>query len=99
MIKAIINGIMKLIMSLVSVLTAPIDMIIEQALPDLSNALNSFASVLNLISDVMGWVISLTGISTTAISLIVTYYVFKLTTPILFSSIKAAIKWYKTLKL
>lgn len=99
MIKAIINGIMKLIMSLVSVLTAPIDMIIEQALPDLSNALNSFASVLNLITDVMGWVISLTGISTTAISLIVTYYVFKLTTPILFYSIKAAIKWYKTLKL
>lgn len=99
MIKALINGIIKLIMSLVSVLTAPIDMIIEQALPDLSNALNSFASVLTLITDVMGWVISLTGISTTAISLIVTYYVFKLTTPILFSSIKAAIKWYKTLKL
>lgn len=99
MIKAIINGVMKLIMSLVTVLTAPIDLIISNALPDLSNALSSFANVLNLIGDTMGWVISLTGISSTAISLIITYYVFKLSTPILFSSIKAAIKWYKTLKL
>lgn len=99
MIKSIINGIIKLIMSLVSVLTAPIDMIIKSALPDLSNALTSFGSMLNIIGDSIGWCISLTGISSTAISLIITYYVFKLTTPILFSSIKAAIKWYKTLKL
>lgn len=99
MIKALINGIMKLIMSLVTVITAPIDLIIQGALPDLSNALSSFGNVLNTISDVIGWCVDLTGISSTAISLIITYYVFKLTTPILFSSIKAAIKWYRTLKL
>lgn len=99
MIKAIINGVIKLIMSLVSVLTTPIDMIIKSALPDLGNALTSFGTMLNTVGDSIGWCISLTGISSTAISLIITYYVFKLTTPILFSSIKAAIKWYKTLKL
>lgn len=99
MIKAIINGLMSLIMSLVSVITIPIDAIISTALPDLSNALSSFGAVLNLIGDGIGWVISLTGISSTAISLIITYYVFKLTTPILFSSIKAALKWYNTLKM
>ena len=86
-------------MSLVSVLTAPIDAIISAALPDLSNALSAFGAALNVVGDSIGWVISLTGISSTAISLIITYYAFKLTVPILFSSIKAAIKWYKTLKL
>jgi hypothetical protein len=86
-------------MSLVTVITSPIDILIKNALPDLSNALTSFGNMLDLIGDSIGWCISLTGISSTAISLIITYYVFKLSTPILFSSIKAAIKWYKTLKL
>lgn len=99
MIKAIINGVIKLIMSLVGVLTAPIDLIIKNALPDLSNALSSFGSLLDIITGSIGWVIDFTGISNTAISLIITYYTFKLTTPILFNSIKSAIKWYKTLKL
>ncbi len=99
MIKALINGLMSLVMSLVTVLTVPIDAIISTALPDLSNALSSFASMLELIADVMGWVISLTGISSTALSLIVTYYVFKLTVPIMFSAIKSALAWYNSLKM
>lgn len=99
MIKAIINGVISLIMGLVTVLTAPIDLIIKNALPDLGNALSSFGSMLDIVGNSIGWVISFTGLSSTAISLIITYYVFKLSTPILFSSIKAAIKWYKTLKL
>ena len=99
MIKAIINGVMSLIMTLVTLITAPIDAIIEQFLPDLGDALSAFGAVLDLIGDVMGWVISLVGIPQEALSLIVAYYVFKLTTPILLSSIKSAIKWYKSLKL
>lgn len=99
MIKAIINGVISLIMSLVTVLTAPIDLIIQGALPDLSNALTAFGAVLDIISNAIGWVIDMTGISSTSISLIITYYTFKLTVPILFTSIKSAIKWYQTLKL
>lgn len=99
MIKAIINGIISLIMSLVSVLSAPIDLIIKNTLPDLGNALSSFGSMLDILGNSIGWVISFTGISSTAISLIITYYIFKLSTPILFSTLKSAIKWYKTLKL
>lgn len=99
MINAIVNGIISLVMNLVNVITAPIDAIITQFLPDLSTAISSFGNFLETISSSIGWVISLSGISTTAISLIVMYYTFKLTVPILFASIKAAIKWYNSLKL
>lgn len=98
MINAILNGIINLIMVLVKFITIPIDLIISNTVPSISTALTSFGEMLAIISKSMGWCISLLGISTSALSLIVLYYTFKLTAPILFSSIKSAIKWYKSLK-
>ena len=99
MINAIIKGMMSLVISLVGVLLAPIDLLIQQFLPDLGNALTAFGNALNIAGNSIGWVISLSGISNTAISLIITYYTFKLTVPVLISTLKLAIKWYKALKL
>lgn len=99
MINAIVQGLMSLIMSLVDVILSPIDLLISKALPDLSSALNSIGAFFDTISSSIGWCISLSGISSTAISIIVLYYTFKLTAPVLFSSIKAVLKWYNTLKL
>lgn len=90
---------MSLVISLVGVLLAPIDLLIQQFLPDLGNALTAFGNALNIAGNSIGWVISLSGISNTAISLIITYYTFKLTVPVLISTLKLAIKWYKALKL
>lgn len=99
MIESFINGIITLIMSLVKLITAPIDLLILNTLPDLSNALTSFANVLDIMGTGIGWAISLSGISSTAISLIIGYYTFKLTTPLIVSTVKLAIKWYNSLKL
>lgn len=99
MIKAIITGIMSLIISLVNVLLAPIDALISQFLPDLSNALGGFASFLNLCSTYIGWVIDFTGLSSDTISLIIAYFVFALSVPLLVNTIKLAIKWYNALKI
>lgn len=97
--QTFINAIITLIMSLVKLITAPIDLLILNTLPDLSNALTSFADVLDIIGTGIGWAISLSGISSTAISLIIAYYTFKLTTPLVVSTVKIAIKWYNSLKL
>lgn len=99
MIKAIITGVMNLIISLVSVLLVPIDALISSFLPDLSIALTGIGNFLNLCGTYIGWVIDFTGISAETISLIVVYYVFKLTVPLLVSTVKLAIKWYNALKL
>lgn len=98
MINAILTGIINLIIGLVSLILAPIDALILSALPDLSNALTAVGSFLNLISTSIGWVISLTGLSHETLSLIVIYFTFKLTAPMLFYMIKLALSWYNKLK-
>lgn len=98
MINKILLGIIKLIVSLVSILLTPIDNLIQSALPQLSSALTAIGNFLNLISNGIGWVISLTGLSSNAISLLVAYYTFILTAPMLFYMIKLALSWYNRLK-
>lgn len=98
MINAILTGIINLIIGLVNIVLYPIDALILSALPDLSNALTAVGSFLNLISTSIGWVISLTGLSQETLSLIVVYFTFKLTAPMLFYMIKLALDWYEKLK-
>ena len=98
MINAILSGIINLIISLVNVILLPFDNLIQTALPDLSNAFSSIGQFLNIATQSIGWCISLTGLSTTALSLIIAYYGFKLTAPFLFYMIKLALSWYNRLK-
>lgn len=98
MINSILKGIMSLIISLVELLLLPIDLAIGAALPDLSSALSAVGQYFALALENVGFAISLTGLSSTAISLIVLYWTFKLTLPITFHTIKLAIKWYDKLK-
>jgi len=98
MINAILTGFFNIIMSLVDLLLTPIDALIESCLPDISSAISSIGGFLDIISSGLGWAISLSGLSSTALSIIVLYFTFKLTAPILFSTIKMFIKWYDKLK-
>ena len=98
MINSILSGIINLIISLVNVILLPFDAIIHAALPDLSNAFTSIGQFLNIATSGIGWVISLSGISSTALSLIVAYFGFKLTAPLAFYMIKLALSWYNRLK-
>ena len=98
MINKLLMGIFKLIIGLVSTILTPIDNLIDSALPSLSGALDSISAFLNICTQSIGWVISLSGIPPSAISLIVLYYGFKLTAPMLFYMIKLALSWYNKLK-
>lgn len=98
MINAILTGIFKLIIGLVSLILSPIDALITNALPGLDNAFTAVASFFTYIGSSIGWVISLTGLSSETLSLIVLYFTFKLTAPMLFYMIKLALSWYNKLK-
>lgn len=98
MINAILKGIMSLIISLVQILLYPIDTLIGTLLPSLTNALNGVSALFNYIGTAIGWVVSLTGLSSETISLIIAYYGFILTAPLLFYLIKLALSWYDKLK-
>lgn len=98
MINAILMGIIKLVVGLITYILTPIDNLITAALPDLSNALTSIGTFLSIATSCIGWVISLFGLSSDVISLIVLYFGFKLTAPLLFYFIKLALSWYNRLK-
>lgn len=98
MINAVLKGIISLIVGLVSVILAPIDSIIVSSLPSLSNALTAISAFFTYVGSSLGWVISLTGLSSETLSLIVAYFTFKLTAPMLFYMIKLALAWYNKIK-
>ena len=78
MINAILKGIMSLVIGLVNVLLTPIDLAIQSALPDLSSGISAIGSFFSLALHNIGFAISLTGLSSTAISLIILYFFINL---------------------
>lgn len=99
MARAIVKGFLKVIISLTGILLSPIDNLISSFIPGLSNIFQAIGGFFTIVSSSLGWVISLTGLSSTALSFIVIYYTFKLTAPIASYMIKLAIKWYNAIKI
>ena len=98
MIQEIIIAVVNFIVGFISLILTPIDNLILTFLPDLSNAFTAIGNFLVLISSYVGWAVSLSGLSSATLSLIVAYYTFKLTAPISFYLIKLAVAWYNKLK-
>lgn len=98
MIKALINGIFKLVLALVNLILLPIDSLISNYLPSVSNALDSIAGFFSWAANLIPWGISWFGLSSTTISLFVGYLTFELTVPLLIHTIKLALQWYDKLK-
>lgn len=99
MIGKILSGIFSLIMGLVTVILSPIDLLIAEYLPDLNSGLNYVNNLFSFINGVIGYCVDASGITDIAIGLVVAYWVFVLTVPLTFSSIKLALKWYNSLKI
>ena len=98
MIESILKGIMTLIINLVNLLLTPIDLAIQSALPSLSDGLNMVSSFFQWVTNLIPWATSWLGLNSTVISLVVAYYVFMLSVPIVIATIKLAIRWYNNLK-
>lgn len=95
MISKIINGLLKFVIGLSSIITAPIDMLIEQSMPDVSSALGKIAEFFELVSSSIGWCMSLVGFPRDALVLIVAFFVFKYAIVGVSSGVKKVIKlWY-----
>lgn len=99
MIKAIISGVFKLIISLVNIILSPIDILISQFLPGLDTALSYISNFFDYIGGIVPWVISYTGINQIVLNSIIDIYVFILTVPIMVHTIKLALAWYNKLKI
>ena len=99
MIKALISGIFKMIISLVSIILSPIDALIAQFLPGLDNALSYISNFFDYISNIVPWVVSYMGINELVLNGIIDISVFILTVPLMVHTIKLALAWYNKLKI
>lgn len=97
MINKILIGFIKLVIHLVEFVFTPIDTLIQNVAPDLSNALNQIGGFFNYVNQFIGWAVSITGLSSETLSLIVIFYTFKLTAPLMVYVIKLALRWYRKL--
>lgn len=99
MINALLKGVFSLVMGLIGIILTPIDMIISTALPDVANIMDMFNGFIDYIIPYFSWAVSWLGLSSEIIAMIIAYYTFILTAPLLVSTVKLAIKWYDKLKL
>lgn len=86
------------IVYLIGLILAPIDALITNYLPALGTMLSNVGSFISLIFSYIGWAVSVSGIPTIMITVIITYYVFILTIPMAVYFIKLVIHWYHVLK-
>lgn len=98
MIKAIISGIFKLIISLVNMILLPIDNLIGQFMPGLSSTLDTISDFFDMLGDVVPFICSYTGLNTEIFNAVVAIITFILTVPFMVSTIKTALAWYDKLK-
>lgn len=98
MINAILTGIFNIIISLVQTILTPIDNIISQFIPGLDSAFEMVALLFDNLVNFIPWVISFTGLNSTIIGLIVSYFTFRLTVPLMIHTVKLAVAWYDKLK-
>lgn len=94
----IFTALLWLLFAIIRVIMAPIDLLVTSLLPSLGDAFSNIATYITQAFSYAGWVISLSGIPAPVIALVVAYYAFKLTAPLIVWSTKLTIKWYKALK-
>lgn len=99
MIKKIINGIFKLVISLCNSLLTPIDNIISKLIPGYTTASEYLTSFTAFIKNFEVWVISYLGLSPLILTTVKATVTFILTITLAVHSVKQAISWYNALKL
>ena len=99
MINKLLMGVFKLVIGLVNVILTPINLLITNYLPDLSNALALIRQLFNYAFTYIGWVLDSMFVSRETISLLIAVLTMRLTIPLAISAVKLAIKWYNALKL
>jgi len=96
--NSFIQFVLNFVFLIVNLIMIPIDLLIAGLIPDLTDGFTHVANFLQLIFQSIGWAISVSGIPTFALNMIIALVIFKLTVPFPVWLIKLGLKWYKTLK-
>lgn len=97
MINKILQGMLSFIISLVSVLMAPLDSALNTILPQFSDVLTMFGNFIDRILSIIPWVLSWFNIPVALLTFVCAYIVAKITISMGVHEIKLALAWYRKL--
>lgn len=93
-----ISAVLDFLSNVLSVLLAPIDLMLEALLPNLSTTFEAVYDFFEIIFSNIGFALDLFAVPPFVISLIISLYVFKLTLPIQVYIFKLVLNWYDKIK-
>lgn len=97
MINKILQGMLSFIISLVSVLMAPLDSALNTLLPQFSDVLTMFGNFIDRILSIIPWVLSWFNIPVALLTFVCAYIVAKITISMGVHELKLALAWYRKL--
>lgn len=95
--KLIINVILKFLMFSINAVLLPINLIVENSLPEVVDAFNRVTSFLEWLKDFIAWVLSWLPLGSDFYSFMVAVIIFRFTVPLLMSGVKLVVKWWHSL--
>lgn len=93
------KGVFAIVTKFIDILLTPINLLITNMLPSFDSVLTYVSNLFNSGLTHIGWIMDSLCLSGETISFLIAFWTFKLSFPLLVSSIKALIKWYNNLKL
>lgn len=94
----IINWLLAIVNSIVAVVFAPISLLIHNLLPGIEGLFTNISAWLLYATTYVGWVIDAFGIPSIVLSVVASYYVYKVGSSFAVYGLKLAVKWYEALK-
>lgn len=95
----LILGLFRLILGIIGVVLIPVNNALTSMMPDVASGLTAGADFFELVGDSFEYVVSLTMLSTPALSLITLYFTFTIFFLPTFYFVKVIIKWFQKIKL
>lgn len=93
----IITSVISIFLDVIKFVLVPLDLMITNALPNVDTALTAVNNYFGVIVNSLGYVVSLTMLSSTALSIIVMYFSFALVFPLTVHAFKFIYKWWATI--
>lgn len=97
MVNALLKGLLNFIISLISVVMAPLDTALNTLLPSFSDVLTLFGNFIDRILSIIPWALSWFHIPTALLSFVCLYLIAKITISVGVHEIKLALAWYRKL--
>lgn len=97
MIQLFINVIVDILSFIINLVLTPINVIIAQNIPGVLEFYDNLESFLLTIKNVMNWVVSFSGLSSQAIDLLVSYFIFITIANISARPIRLFVSWWDSI--